>query len=82
MVHQKYDTLLISFCIGGKLKSEPVIRHRMMNILKSGAVTLQLQFAIANTYKHQCLPAIHTYTCKSKTFIELSLCCQQELLKQ
>jgi len=37
MVHQKYDTLL-----GSKLKSEPVIRHRMMNILKSGAVTLQL----------------------------------------
>jgi len=42
MVHQKYDTLLIPFCLGSKLKSEPVIRHRMMNILKSGAVTLQL----------------------------------------
>ena len=41
-VHQKYNTLLISFCLGTKLKSEPVIRHRMMNILKSGAVTLQL----------------------------------------
>lgn len=71
MVHQKYITLLIYFFLCSKLKSEPVIRHRMMNIPKEWRCDITI-IVCKCKYKQTPMSSSYSYIhLKRNTFMEL-----------